>query len=275
MINNPVGPTPFVGDKWAAGIAYIAIPSDIDREEYIANCYLNELVSVWTDDGAFFNRIPISTDVLSFIEFPETFKELGTAVFYVIESIKKQPFIVARYTKDNEISGGREHTFSIRRRIGKNIVEITGSPKNNFLNLIVNAGETKGELNVIVSGEREDSRINVEVAGDIDVYALKSTTVSQGKQLKLITGEEDKIAVYQQANREHLFEGEKIIINKGQEPSVLGNKLRSFLEDFVDEVANITTTTGIGVQPIINKIKISALKAKLNDILSDEVFLNK
>lgn len=42
--------------------------------------------------------------------------------------------------------------------------------------------------------------------------------------------------------------------------------IKKMFEDFIDEVSNITTSTMIGIQPIINKAQVIALKNKLNNI---------
>jgi len=52
------------------------------------------------------------------------------------------------------------------------------------------------------------------------------------------------------------------------EKAVLGNVLKTVLGDFIDQVAQIKTTTAIGPQPILNIPTVMALKSRLDTILS-------
>lgn len=276
---NTVGQTPLEGNQWSAGIAYVAIPSDLERDVYITECYLNEKISIWTEDGAFFNRVPVNIDTLNFIEFPLTFKELGTAVLYITEPVHKQPLIVARYSKIDELGERRENLFKIKRKLGNKFVEISGSTKSNSLNLIVNSENEIGEVNIRVINSNDNGKLSLEVAGDIEINSTGEISLVQKKRIFINTvgldGQDDSEASFEQTSEENRFNGKKFILNQGEQSMVLGNKLVSFLETFIEQVANITTTTVIGIQPVMNKIQLLELKKKLNDVLSSEGFLKQ
>ena len=126
MDTNTLGQTSVAGFQWSAGIAYITIPTDIDRDVFIAESYKNGRVSMRMEDGCFFNQVPIDIDVLNFITFPSQAKEFGTAVVFVLEPTHNQPIIVARLPKNDTVGNLKENQFRISRKLGKKIIELSG-----------------------------------------------------------------------------------------------------------------------------------------------------
>lgn len=57
------------------------------------------------------------------------------------------------------------------------------------------------------------------------------------------------------------------------ENAVLGVKLQTVLNAFVDSVASITTTTSLGPMPIMNIVQVQALKSQIAQILSNTNFI--
>ena len=58
--------------KYTVGRGYIALPVDLERAQYIRDCYKNNQVCILTEEGGFLTRLPISPEILNFIEFPRT-----------------------------------------------------------------------------------------------------------------------------------------------------------------------------------------------------------
>lgn len=276
MEYNSVGKTSVPGAHWSSGVAYIAIPSDIDRTIYIDQCYKSGRVSVWTEDGGFINRVPIDVEVLNYIEFPQIIEQLGTAVVYVTEPVHQQPVIIARLPKSDEVGELKENQFKIKRKLGNKIVEVSGTP--NALNLVVNSGEEVGSININLISFNSDSQFNIDIAGDVSVEVSGEVEFIQRKKFIVNTiGDDDKDinSTFEQTNEEHKFNSNKFIINEGDEPFLLGQKTIDFLEKFIDKVGAIQTVTQLGLQPIVNKADILLLKKELKTLISKEAFLNK
>lgn len=275
---NTVGSTPVPGFQWLVGIAYIALPTDIERSIYIAECYKNGKVSVWTEDGGFLNRVPIDIDTLNYIEFPTVAKEFGSAVVYVTEQVHNQPIIVARLPKTNIVGGLKENQFKIQRRLGEKLIELSGSAQGNSLNLIVNSDNEEGSINIHLTNLNDNGELNIEVAGSIIVNA-KEVEWIQKKRFFINTvgedGQDKDNASFEQTNEESRFKNKKFVINNGNEPFLLGQKTIDFLEKFIDKVAAIQTITKLGLQPIVNKEDISFLKNELKNLTSKEAYLNQ
>lgn len=261
---------PVAGFKYNAGIAYVAIPSDLDRATYIADCYKNWHVSVRTEDGGFLNRVPITPEVLNFIEFPLTPSELGTCVQYVTDEQHQTTFIVNRFANREEIGDGREHMFQLRRKYKGQFVEISGSAKEGFINLFVDAKSIKGGLNIHINSDNDDALLNIDIAGILKT-STKSTQLTQTDSFEVSTTDGDNESSYQQTATENKFFNKRFIVNDGENPAVLGNEIKTFLGNFIDEVSKIT----VNGSPISNLVQVQDLKKKLDDMLSKEMFLNK
>lgn len=271
------GITPIQGDKYNSGIGYVSIPSDLDREKYIADCYRNNQVSLHLDDGGYFNRVPISPEVLNFITFPEGTNELGSPVVYVLDEIYQQPYIVARLMRRDELGDSKEHGFKFSRRLNGSFVEINGSAKTNSLNILVDADEEVGHINFKLYNKNQDCKLSIDVQGDIELSASGSVHISQQKEIVIetIDPESEDSSKTVLTPTEHKVYTSKLQMNDGEEHMVLGDKLKTFLGKFIDQVAAIKTATAIGLQPIINATEVIALKQELDSFLSKEGFLKQ
>ena len=278
---NTVGKTSLSGDQWSGGIAYIALPSDVERDVYLRECYQNSRVSIWSEDIGFLNRVRIDSETINFIEFPDVVEKLGTAVVFVTEPIHKQPIIVGRLPKTDELGELREQQFKIKRKLGNRIVEVSGSPEKGTLNLIVNAEDNQGEINIILINANDDGVLNLSIAGDIKIDATGNIEFLQKKRFYVNTvgedGKDESEASYEQTSKDHKFSGEKFTINEGEEPMVLGKKIKSFLEGLMDDISAFTVISPSGPLPLnpsdIAKLKIR--KTEINSILSSEGFLKQ
>lgn len=275
--NNSVGKTSLQGEQWSAGIAYIAIPSDIEREIYIKECYFNSRVSIWSEDAGFLNRVPIDEDKINFIDFPLTSDKLGTGVVFITEPIHKQPIIIARLPKTDELGELRENQFKIKRKFGDKFVEISGSSDRGTLNLIVNSKSEKGSINISLNNINNDGELNLDIAGNVKVNATGNVEFSQRKRFfTRTTNEKETIeASFEQTEEENRFIGKKFVLNEGEVPMVLGSELKTLLGTLIEKVAGITVINAPGVMPIVNSADILLLKKQLDKMLSKEGFLKQ
>jgi len=74
-------------------------------------------------------------------------------------------------------------------------------------------------------------------------------------------------------NENTIIESKKIFLGKkdATEPLVLGEKLKKFLEELIDEILKLTVPTGVGPSgTVINFSQFQLIKNKLNSILSNQ-----
>ncbi len=274
-----LGRTPVDDYKYNVGIAYIAIPTDVDRAAYIQDCYRNFTVSVWGEDGSFMNRLPITPEVLNFVEFPEIPAALGSPVVYVTEESQSQPVVIGRFPSQSTLGDTSEGDFSFGRNFQEGHVEIFGSSKNRCLRMGVHSGAEAGTMLIHVAG-KQPGKFQVITIGDNEFTASENTSFSQ--QGAFITTSADRSAdddsndaVFQQSPGEHRFKSNKFFINDGDEPFVLGNHLKTFLSDLIDELSKCTVSTAIGTQPLINAAQITAFKKRTDEFLSIVAYLKE
>lgn len=230
------------------GIGYIVIPSDVDRDQYIINAFRKEEVCVLNIDGSFLNKVLIDRDCIQRIEFPIDNNNPGSCVVYVNEYVHNQPIIIAVLSKGNENQLLNENEFKLYRKTKAGIVSIIGNADKSQLNIqLLTDNETGGDLYVNLVNKSKSCKLNVEVKGNINLKSTSDFNIDSNSKITL--GKE---------NIEH---------------ATLGDTLKEFLDDFIDEVSKITTMTSMGVQPILNKAQIKAFKDRTEDILSQLNYL--
>lgn len=261
---------PVGGFKYDVGIGYIALPSDLQRDDYIRDCYKNLHVSMRTEDGGFYNRVPIPPDILNFIEFPKTTKELGTCVLYNVDEQFQNTFITNWFTNRDEIGDGREGLFRFRRKYNDQFVEISGSGKEGSVNILVNGGGGKGAFRISVTDANKNAEAIIDIGGNLNVSTTGSTSFAQQKAFIVETTDGDDSARFTQSSTENNFYGKKLALNDGDNPMVLGNDLQKILRNFIAEVAKIT----VNGTPPANVIQLAAFANDL-DFLSKEAFIKQ
>ncbi|MBV7533760.1 hypothetical protein [Chitinophaga sp. sic0106] len=276
-----LGRTPLLDLKYAVGIAYVAIPTDIDRDVYIRDCYQNYTISVWGDDGSFMNRLPVSPEVMNHLEFPATVDKLGSPVVYVTEEAQSLPIVIARFPVADQLGGAHESAIKWSSTFEDAHVDIEGSPKYKNLLLAVNGGALGGTMRLQVTGQQA-GKLAMAVKGDVECIASEVVAFRQQGAFRTTTvdraaaaDDDSKTAVFEQSPGQNGFKGEKFIINNGEEPFVLGNKLKNFLSDLIDELSKTTVSTAIGQQPLLNATQIAAFKNKTDEFLSNVGYINK
>lgn len=215
------------GEQWSAGIAYIACPNDIERSVYINECYRDNRVSIKMEDGSMVNRVPISIDILNFIDFPLKSNELGTAVAFITEPTHKQPIIVARFQKSDELGDGREKVFQIYRKFNDKLIAITGDANKGTLSINVNSGDKEGKFHINLDNDQDDCAFELEVSGKIDIKTTDGTFFQNHSQFKSVISdtdeEESKPSVISQT-RERTLVGNKQIVISGEDISAIHYK---------------------------------------------------
>lgn len=184
------------GEKWSAGIAYIALPTDVDRDTYLKDCYLRGQVSIKHEDGSFENRVPIDQDTLNFIKFPSKATELGTAVVYILEPIRKQPIIIARLNKNDELGDKRENFFSLRRTLQNKIITIDGDVDKGSLYIGVKSEEQQGKLKIHIDNNDQNSILDIEVAGLFKLTTSDQTLIQNENSF------ESRVSSYEDSSKD-------------------------------------------------------------------------
>lgn len=263
--------------RYSCGIGYIALPKDLKRDDYLKDCYLNYRVSMHTEHDGFINRVMINTFDINFIEFPSNYKEKGTPVAYITDPIYNQSIIVAILPKTDLAGSGRENLMKIFRRHKDSLVEISGNPEKGFMNLIVNSNDN-AEMNIKILNKNLKGKLNIQTLGDVNVDTNGTNNFKQTVKFYSTTydpkDKDTKTEIIQEKNTIKMNTPE-LKVNDGKENWVLGQKFKSFMKDFIKELAGSTTATMMGTQPLINAANIAAFEQRIDEFLSSIGFIDK
>jgi hypothetical protein len=266
-----IGQIPFQDDKWSCGVGYVCIPSDIDRDIFITDCFLRGTLMIRTNDGGVYRNCPTNISTFNDITFPDVFTSNGTPVVYLTEPVHKQPMVIAALIFNDDIIDQAEDQFKIKKIYKDNIVEISGSAKDEFLTILVN-GSKKSDFNIRLVNANNKANLNLEIDGDINILASHDITAQANNQMVQKVGVEDEVSSLTQTPTEINARINKFSINDGNEPITLGNALKTILDNLFTMLGESTTTTAIGQMPLLNGQQIAALKDETAKILSQISF---
>lgn len=291
-----IGPIPVPGRRLSAGIGYAVIPSDVDRDQYIKQCYRTGTILMYTEDQEVIRDVSVDEEDIQSIIFPEIVNDLGSAVVWVLLPLKRQPVVVSVIMKPDESLDIQEHQRKIRKQTDFGLAEISLRGDKGIMSFTIDAEESDGgQLNVRVQNANSTAQMNLFVRGKatieatdrIDMKAINDiqmtiedpsvvnskTTIQykRGEGFSYIDEFKNTIKII---NGQVSIDSKKFVLNNGGQPMVLGDALKSLLDDFITATGSITTATLIGASPIINKAQIDALKTRSAQILSKLGFLD-
>lgn len=187
-MNNRYVSTRSISKRNSAGVGYIVLPVDIDRNRYIASCYRKGTLSIVLEDGGHIDDVLLLKESFDKIVFPESSNELGSLVFWVNIPKKNQPVIIGTISKSNEFVSLNENEFSLKRESKFGFVEISGNGKNTDINVIVNSNQGRGKINIIASNTSATAELNVKVKGDVNVYSSNDINLSVERAININVG---------------------------------------------------------------------------------------
>jgi hypothetical protein len=180
------------------GFAYVTIPQDIPRADYIRNVQLNNRVQLKSEDG-FFTRDAIVTDQqLNEINFPLYPFEPGTPVIWGRLPKNNQYFIILILTPFDKIGGhSEEGQFRIHRSdVDGTIVDIDGKLSDGSFSVsIVSKDPEKGNIRFQIRNPEDAGSLSAYIRGKIDLVSTKEFLITShsefyAKVLDPETGEE-------------------------------------------------------------------------------------
>jgi hypothetical protein len=281
---NTVGETGPSDSMHTAGIAYVIIPSDVERDTYVTECLRTSTVSIFSETNGVSNRVPVDQSTIQFIKFPLPPEQFGSAVSFKIDAVKNRPIVDGLYLKANETGNIIENQFKVGRELSGDIVEFSGSPKDKYMLVNVNA-HTAGTIDMIVQSGDEGGALNIKIDGNTNIKSLASTNLKQYLSFNSTTvnrNDETEFSSLEQDSQTHTFYDknhniitDKLSINNGEEPWILGKQWSQFMKDFIKEVGNSTVTTALGQMPLLNADKIIEYSNKVDELLSSIAFIDK
>ena len=241
------------------GFVLLKAKDDASREQYIKNCIAKSTLTIALENGGAVENVPVLKHCWNDIVFPKLDTELGSQIFWT--NIPKRNLIIVTgvLNKIDELQNFTEDSFVISRKFsnGKDInnyIEVSGDAQNGQINISVSGSKNLGKLKINIANKNKTAELSVNVKGKINIEATDDISLVNNTII-------------------YLTAKEKVILGRGDSPMILGDLLKSLLDDFIDATSQITTLTAIGTQPIINIAQVEALKERTQVILSKYGFL--
>lgn len=274
----------------SAGVGFVVVPSEVDRVQYINDCYRTNTLTINGGKGyGYFSGVHADINVMQNIKFPTDEENRGTPVVWVKDAVSQLPVIVAVLRKQGEYYSLDENQFRLKRGTETRNVEIFIDGSTSALDItILGDKEEPANIDVKLSSENADSVLTVSCDNEINIIGEKAVNVTTNKKatLKVTEKGEDKMSLSYELGvglkYKDEFENEviakegqvdviskKINHNSGKEPMVLGNTLADLLNEFLAAVQKITVISPVGVTSVpVNIGDFAAIQAKLDTIKS-------
>lgn len=280
--------------KGSAGVGYVVIPRDTNRQEYIENCYRTQTVTIQGGYGySEFGQVYVSQSAMQEIEFPsgiEGADRYGSAVVWVRDDATRAPIIVATIRRQDAYYALGEGTkrIAVGMENGSS-VEIFMNRDGSLSISVVGSNESAAQATIRVSSPNADSQLAVECDNEIAISAGKKISITtpgtvearfvndQMEEKTVIRFEPGKGLEYKdEFDNQITAQDSKINIvskeishNDGSQPMVLGDKLSDFISDFLDAVMKLTVVTPAGTSTIpVNVADFAALKMRFDEFKS-------
>lgn len=273
-----------------SGIGFIVVPDDNTRQQYIADCYRTSTVTINGGFGyGYISAVKILPDVLQKIHFPLKSTERGTPVLWLRENFSNRPIVIGIISEEGYTNLLKENQNRYVQEIDGKVVEIFQDANSATLNInVVGKSDTPANINIKVASGSEDSVVNIDSDGKVNVSANDFTATARntfniflkdGKNDELISliGDskkmefKDKFGNVITSNKENIniTVAEKFNVNGGKEPMVLGQTLVDLLSEILDAIQKITVITPVGTSSVpVNIASFASAQQKLKNILS-------
>lgn len=229
---------------------YIWVPTDVDRDRFVKNCYNREKVSVLIEDGGTVkHNCYILKNVIQDIKFGDSGK-IGSAVIFFSEPYSGQIVVVGVVSRDNESQLLTEESFKVHKGKDGNYVITVFDGKNGVLSVDTFSLTGKGGLYINISNNDRDTELNVNVQGTINIIAHQDINITSSQTVNILPS--------------------KFNVGSGAEQMVLGNTLFEKLDALLDAIKLITVPTAFGPSGTPNNAaSFTAIQNDLEEILSE------
>ena len=275
-----------------AGVGYVVVPPDIDRLEYIEDCYRTNTITMSGGVGyGYFFNVHVDSNVMQNLVFPSNVDDdvRGTAVVWVKDSVHQVPIVIASLRKQDDYYILSENQHLVKRETESTSVVLFSDGSRALHEVTISGNkENPATLNIKVTSENQDSIINLYVDNELNIASQKKVNVLTEDEFSIkVNKEGDTITeiVYKKENGLHykdefdneitIKDGEVTVVsdkinhNSGVEPMVLGDTLASLLDDLCSALQQLTVMTAVGTSSVpVNVASFVQIQAKINNIKS-------
>lgn len=252
------------------GLGYVVKPSDLNFDEYLSHCFINQTISILPDlGGVAVHNVVIPSYLIQQIRFPSEDKDLGSLVVYVLHPTQKVPIVVGVLDKVGQENALEYKEFKFSHTKENNSVTISGrGDRGNLLISVESEEEGGGNIDIIINHFNDTGKFTLEVRGDV-ILLSKTLSLSVKEEIeiksKTLLLENDKTQI-----KSDVIELGKEKFQKAVRGESLNSDILSPLLDILSTLTvTVTGSTGLITPTIPPQLEI--LKRKLQTILSNKL----
>lgn len=273
----------------SGGVGYLVVPEEIDRVQYIEDCYRTQTVSINAGEGyGYFNAVRCPQNVLENLKFP-TENNRGTPVLWIKDGMSHLPVIVGWLRKEGDYYALGENQWRTSRGNDKRNVEVFIDGNTSTLQInVLGDEEEPANVQIKLSSQNNDSVFNLSSDNEVQLTGVNKTTLNSCKEIQMLVKEEGekKFQMKYTLKEGFLYEdefgnsircvdklieikSEQINHNGGNEPMVLGNTLQEVLSDILTAIQKLTVISPTGATSVpVNVADFAKIQQRLSDIKS-------
>lgn len=286
------------GKRDSAGVGFVIIPSNVDKDKYIEYCFRSSTVSIMLENGGVLDNVLITNNALNEIEFPDSFDTKGTQLIWINQPRKNQPIAIGSISHTNEFVNFNKNKSALRRATKNFVSEISVDAQKGTVIITSNSSvEGGGDIYILSTNKNKTSKCVINISGDLNITSTNlniintkkfsltikdelkddlqtNITYEKGSGLKYVDEFENE--VYLNADNIQLKPKKRFNIGEGKESLMLTDTFKVIFEDFTDilntmalEIAKLQVSTiNIPSTVPLNTAKFIEISSDLQKIKS-------
>lgn len=174
-------------DSQSINLGYVIIPNDLDLDSYLSNCFLNNTISICTEQLQVYHNVDISEDDLSLIKFPLRKEDYGSSIMFAIIPKFEKPIVLKVLNLRDQLSNlQKPNQFRIiRANQDQSVVEVEGSANDAEMNFNLNSYNKEAKMSFNVTSPEDSGEMSFYVNGEMFINVNRLFNLLIHDSLKL------------------------------------------------------------------------------------------
>ena len=162
-----------INSKAKIGLGFVIVPTDVDRDSYIMNCFLKETISFYPEEGGLaYHNAKMVNGLVENIKFPTEKDIFGSVVIYFVHPVYRYPIVFGLLDRKNEVKLIEWGQFRLLKTYkgAESIIQGDGS-KGSLLIKTKGNSKYNGRIDIQVIDSEGKGKLDLEVQGNLSVLS--------------------------------------------------------------------------------------------------------